>query len=49
VETTATVNCRLESAGFEGHSLSMLHRIAAALHRRLDIRFLPLPESMRCA
>jgi ribosome-binding protein aMBF1 (putative translation factor) len=42
VGTTASVICRLEDADYEGHSLSMLHRIAAALNRRVDIRFLPL-------
>ena len=30
VGTTASVICRLEDAEFEGHSLAMLHRIAAA-------------------
>jgi ribosome-binding protein aMBF1 (putative translation factor) len=44
VGTTASVICRLEDADYEGHSLSMLHRIAAALHRRVDIRFLPLKK-----
>ena len=32
--TTASVICRLEDAEYEGHSLSMLHRIATALHKR---------------
>jgi DNA-binding XRE family transcriptional regulator len=43
VGTTASVICELEDADYQGHSLSMLRRIAAALHRRVDIRFLPLP------
>jgi len=30
---------RLEDADYEGHSLSMLRRIASALGKRLDIRF----------
>ena len=42
VGTTASVICRLEDADYEGHSLAMLNRIAAALHRRVEIRFLPL-------
>src|SRR5271154_4212681 len=41
VGTTASVICRLEDADDEGHSLAMLHRIAAALHRRVEIRFVP--------
>ena len=27
---------------YEGHSLAMLRRIAAALNRRVEIRFVPL-------
>ncbi len=42
VGTTASVICRLEDANYEGHSLAMLNRIAAALDRRVEIRFLPL-------
>jgi DNA-binding XRE family transcriptional regulator len=45
VGTTASVICRLEDAGYEGHSVAMLRRIAAALNRRVEIRFLPLPKS----
>lgn len=33
--------CRLEDADYEGHSLSMLKRIAKALDKRVEIRFLP--------
>ena len=42
VGTTASVICRLEDSDYEGHSLAMLHRIAAALNRRVEIRFLPI-------
>jgi DNA-binding XRE family transcriptional regulator len=42
VGTTASVICLLEDADYEGHSLSMLRRIAAALDRRVEIRFLPM-------
>ncbi len=41
VGTTPSVISRLEDADYEGHSLAMLRRIAAALDRRLEIRFLP--------
>ena len=39
VGTTASVICRLEDADYQGHSLSMLRRIAAALDNRVEIRF----------
>jgi ribosome-binding protein aMBF1 (putative translation factor) len=32
---------RLEDADYDGHSLSMLRRIAAALHMRLEVRLVP--------
>jgi len=35
------VIARLEDADYQGHSLTMLQRIAAALNQRLDIRFKP--------
>ena len=35
------VIARLEDAGYEGHSLTMLQRIAAALEQRLELRFVP--------
>lgn len=41
VGTTASVICQLEDADYEGHSLSMLRRIAAALDKRVEIRFVP--------
>lgn len=41
VGTTASVICRLEDADYAGHSLAMLRRIAVALDRRLEIRFVP--------
>jgi transcriptional regulator with XRE-family HTH domain len=44
VGTTASVICRLEDAAYEGHSLSMLKRIAAALDRRVEIRFVPIQK-----
>ncbi len=42
--TTQTVISRLEDANYEGHSLSMLGRIAAALERRVEIRFVRSPR-----
>src|SRR4051812_14946592 len=39
VGTTPSVISRLEDADYDGHSLSMLRRIAAALGRRVEIRF----------
>jgi ribosome-binding protein aMBF1 (putative translation factor) len=41
VGTTQSVISRLEDADYEGHSLSMLQRIADALHQRLEVRFVP--------
>ena len=41
VGTTASAICRLEDADYEGHSLFMLKRIAEALDKRLEIRFMP--------
>jgi ribosome-binding protein aMBF1 (putative translation factor) len=41
------VIARLEDAGYEGHSLSMLQRIAAALDRRLELRLVPSRRKLR--
>ena len=45
IGTTASVICRLEDADYEGHSLAMLRRIGAALHQRVQIRFVPIRRS----
>jgi DNA-binding XRE family transcriptional regulator len=45
IGTTASVICRLEDADYEGHSLAMLRRIAAALNQRVQIRFVPIRRS----
>jgi DNA-binding XRE family transcriptional regulator len=42
VGTSKSAICRLENADYEGHSLSMLKRIAEALDKRVEIRFLPM-------
>ena len=47
IGTTASAICRLEDADYEGHSLAMLNRIAGALNRRVEIRFLPLRRGER--
>ncbi len=47
VGTTASVICRLEDADYEGHSLAMLNRIAVALNRRVEIRFVPAERRLR--
>src|SRR4051812_16850889 len=39
VKTTPSVISRLEDADYEGHSLSMLKRIAAALGKRVVVKF----------
>jgi len=39
VGTTLSVISRLENADYSGHSLSMIQRIASALDRHVDIRF----------
>ena len=41
VGTTKSAICRLEDADYDGHSLSMLKRIAEALDKRVQIRFVP--------
>ena len=43
VDTTASVISRLEDADYEGHSLSMLRRIADALDQKVEIRFVQKP------
>lgn len=42
VGTTASVICRLEDAEYEGHSMAMLRRIAAAVGHRVVVKFLPI-------
>ena len=39
VGTTPSVISRLENADYSGHSLNMIQRIASALNRHVDIRF----------
>ena len=42
VGTTASAISRLESADYDGHSMTMLRRIASALNKRVKISFVPL-------
>ncbi len=42
IGTTASVISRLENANYEGHSMAMLHRIAAAVGKRVEVRFVPI-------
>jgi len=39
--TTQSVISQLEDADYEGHSLSMLRRIAAALQSHVEVRIVP--------
>lgn len=41
IGTTQSVISRLEDADYNGHSLNMLHRIASALHCRVEVRLVP--------
>ncbi|HUW19884.1 MAG TPA: helix-turn-helix transcriptional regulator [Sedimentisphaerales bacterium] len=41
VGTTQSVISRLEDADYNGHSLAMLRKIAAALHQKVQIEFVP--------
>jgi ribosome-binding protein aMBF1 (putative translation factor) len=45
--TKQSVISRLEDADYDGHSLGMLQRIAAALGQCLEIRFLPPAKAGR--
>ena len=45
VGTSASVICRLEDADYEGHSLSMLRRVAEALDHQVEIRLTPVPKT----
>ncbi len=43
--TKASVISRLEDADYDGHSLAMLKRVASALGKRLEIRFVTLKQN----
>lgn len=43
VGTTQSVISQLEDSDYEGHSLTMLQRIAAALKKQVEVRLVPSP------
>jgi len=47
VGTTASVICRLEDADYDGHSLTMLRRIAEALDHRVQINIVKMYPQRR--
>ncbi len=49
LKTTQQQVSRLESPTYEGHSLSMLRRVAAALHARVRVVLEPLPTPAKSA
>ena len=50
IGTTPSVISRLEDSTYEGHSLAMLRRVAAALNKSLEIRFVAKkPAKLRAA
>jgi transcriptional regulator with XRE-family HTH domain len=49
VGTTTSVISRLEDADYEGHSMTMLHRIAVALDKRLELRFVSIGRKTKVA
>jgi DNA-binding XRE family transcriptional regulator len=49
VGTTTSVICRLEDADYAGHSLAMLRRIASALNKRVELRFVSTNRKRKVA
>ena len=47
IGTKQAVIARLEDADYEGHSLSMLRRIAAALNKKVKIEFVPMEQQAK--
>ena len=48
IGSTQPVISQLEDADYDGHSLSMLRRIADALNQRIEIRFVRLYACEKC-
>ncbi|HEY9771911.1 MAG TPA: helix-turn-helix transcriptional regulator [Coleofasciculaceae cyanobacterium] len=46
IGTTQSVISRLEDADYEGHSLSMLSRVAQALNRQVKIELIPIDSKV---
>ncbi len=49
VGTTTSVISRLEDADYAGHSLAVLRRIALALNKRVELRFVDLSQKTKVA
>ena len=49
VGTTTSVICRLEDADYQGHSLAMLRRVADALNKRVELRFVNTDRKSKVA
>ena len=49
IGTTESVISRLEDSDYSGHSLTMLRRIAEAVGKRVEIRFVPQKEKLQPA
>jgi DNA-binding XRE family transcriptional regulator len=49
VGPTPSVISRLEDADYEGHSMAMLRRIAAAVGKRVEIRFVKVKRTTKQA
>ena len=49
VGTSESVISRLEDSDYGGHSLTMLRRIAGAVNKRVEIRFVPRKEKLQPA
>ena len=49
IGTTPSVISRLEDSEYQGHSLTMLKRIAAAVNKRVEIRFVSKREKLQPA
>lgn len=45
IGTKQSVIARLEDADYEGHSLSMMQKIASALNQRLEVHMIPIAEN----
>ena len=49
IGTTESVISRLEDSNYKGHSLTMLRRIAGAMGKRVEIRFVSQKERLQPA
>ncbi len=49
VGTTTSVISRLEDADYKGHSLAMLRRVAKALNKRVELRFVSVSRRPKVA